>query len=258
MVHPPPLTDARGAGGERLVALAMHFTPLNSHDSDTIRLQSVLANTRVQHVCGVGETNGGAQAGNMDLNFKSTVIPLVAALANCNPTIGVLDYFWLETHYYEERYGMGWPGKLRILFKGLPGLRHFILPMDRLSGELALDFKIKHASAPSFDFPGTNGLHCYLLTPKEGRTCNPLVVATMLVKKELLGLKGVHASESRFDEAQQKLYLARDRPFLLVSRSATRKEALSQLRAVCSTPAPAPDIPHVAHRLATREYVLER
>lgn len=253
-----PVWYPEGCAGERLVALAMHFTPRNSHDSDTIRLQSVLKNTRVKHVCGVGETDD-AQAGNIALNFKGNMGPLVTALAKCNPTIGVLDYFWLENHYYDERYGRDWPDKLRTLFTGLAGLHHFILPMDRLAGELAIDFGINRKSSDaSFDFPGMKCLHCYLLTPEEGRACNPLVVATMLVKKKLLGLKGAHASKSRFDEAQQLIYLARDYPFLLVSRSATRKEALTQLRAVCSTPAPAPDIPQVVKRQGARDYVLRQ
>ena len=102
-----------GCAGERLVALAMHFTPRHANDSDTIRLQSVLKNTKVKHVCGVGERDD-AQAGNIALNFKGNVEPLVSALAKCNPTIGVLDYFWLENHYYDERYGRDWPGKLRF------------------------------------------------------------------------------------------------------------------------------------------------
>lgn len=212
----------------RLLAFALHFDTYKrdiTTDNDTIRLMAVKNNTKITHFLGVAELDV-CGAGNMDALFKRSVTSILNAVKKHQPTILVLDYNWLEKDYYELRYGLNWVDKVCECFNTLSKLRHCILPCDRF-GELKQMFEIK--TSESFDMPKRTNtkLHCHLLTESEAINCHPLVVATRLVEDKL--------EEQRVYEPQRARYLAKDFPFLLITRDDTKDKAMSHLQDLSNT-----------------------
>ena len=231
----------------------MHYEPNNAKDSDSIRLDAVMKYTRIKQICGVAQV-AEVKPGNLDINFKAGVHHVVKQLQGCGPTIATLDYFWLENRYYSHRYGLNWDKKARDLFHAFDSLRHIILPCDRLSGELVTTFNVK--TCTDFPFMLNRELHVRLLDPTESRECNPIVLATTLVHNELLSIKGAHTTQSRFDEAQQALYLARDYPFLCITRAASREAMLTELREICMSRPPTARLVEVAERRGNQNLMI--
>lgn len=222
-----PVTEPKPTDN-RLLAFALHFdTPkrCNTTDNDTIRLLAVEKNTNITHFLGVAELLV-CGAGNMPASFEHGVTSILRDVRKHQPTIIVLDYNWLEKDYYKNRYGLNWVDKVSECFNTLSELRHCILPCDRF-GELKQMFKIK--TSKSFDMPisAHTKLYCHLLTESEAINCHPLVVATRLVKDKL--------QEQRVYESQRAKYLAKDFPFLLITRDDTKDEAIKHLQNLSKT-----------------------
>ena len=53
-------------------------------------------------------------------------------------TVGiVLDYYWLQSSYYNTAYGTDWLSeKVPLAFEACPRLRFFVLPFDKDSDDL--------------------------------------------------------------------------------------------------------------------------
>lgn len=253
-VHWYPGGPGRSGRGPRLLALAMHFDSLQTQsESDSLRLAAVLEHTAFRQVCAVGEAQR-EMSGNMSLNFRAKVAALIERVIDEQPDVLVLDYFWLENNYYTNRYGRNWQEKTQMLFTYLSDLQYIILPCDRLSGELAEDFSISNQQ--NFPHPGNKELHVHLLTSEQARQCHPLVVATCLARTKLLKLKKSHDTHSRVHEAQEAQYLARDFPFLCISRTSSIHKVLGDLMAYCKR-APPPSVPpKIVIRKGNRDFML--
>lgn len=212
----------------RLLAFALHFDTPNrdtTKDNDTIRLMAVKNHTNITHFLGVAELQV-CEAGNMPAEFKQSVTSILNDVKSHQPKIIVLDYNWLEKDYYELRYGLNWEEKVRECFDTLSELRHCILPCDRF-GELKQMFKITTSKSFDMPIPTNTKLHCHLLTESEAVKCHPLVVATRLVKDKL--------EEQRVYEPQRARYLAKDYPFLLITRDDTKDKAITDLQSLSNT-----------------------
>jgi hypothetical protein len=123
----------------------------------------------------------------------------------------MLDYFWLQPGYYEERYGMNWlTSKIRELFVS-HACNVMLLPVDSRGA-------VKRMYDGSFaDRP--NNVRVEYVSEADGLKHHPLVRATRYIDADLrkLGDRVTHAKGRWHD--MQKLRLNQAEPFLVVYRA---------------------------------------
>jgi hypothetical protein len=129
-------------------------------------------------------------AGFLSTDFKhlrrqSTIFALQ------DPTLIVLDYYWLENAYYFHNYGINWDRKSEDLFARYPNLEMIVLPITASSSPSDSGYPWEHKWRDSFEhlsFYMDNGL---------SERLHPLVVATLHEDAEeaLCGIRRTHDSQ---------------------------------------------------------------
>lgn len=145
---------------------------------------------------------------HVSANFKRT---LKDVIRDKRPKLVMLDYFWLQPGYYEERYGMNWlTSKIRELFVS-HACNVMLLPVDSRGA-------VKRMYDGSFaDRP--NNVRVEYVSEADGLKHHPLVRATRYIDADLrkLGDRVTHAKGRWHD--MQKLRLNQPEPFLVVYRA---------------------------------------
>ena len=118
-------------GTKNVMLLAMHYAPdSRTIESDTNRIRSFLNDG--WSVCSVDLQGHQNTLGHISANFTTQrgIKSIIRSCEGMPPSIIILDYFWLQQNYYEERYGEDWPEKCKLLFANFSALRAVILPID--------------------------------------------------------------------------------------------------------------------------------
>lgn len=114
--------------GRSLMLFAMHFAPSAARaEADTVRVRSLV--DAGYAVATVDEWGASDAPGHVSMDFK-TLRAMRRLVRYPMPQMVILDYFWLETNYYDERYGDNWAEKVEFLFGASPGLVAAMLPID--------------------------------------------------------------------------------------------------------------------------------
>jgi hypothetical protein len=234
--------------GLKMVCLAMHYDHLHatgentssqSHaDTDNLRIETLLQCTKIDAVASFGwpqfpvVVNGepcSFARGHVGGDFRAHFSPVFRQL---NPHIVVLDYFWLQKNYYNDRYGTNWlKEKTLALFKHAKNLQTMIMPVDASSvnhtrfgggqqespGSLWDQWK-EHCEDDSItQLYAEAGLRLDSLTMDEAEHVHPLVIPTLSCDKELRMTKG--GQEGRFHSYQSNKWLPLRGPaFLCITR----------------------------------------
>ena len=121
-----PAYRARGS----IMVFAMHYAPRAVRvESDTLRIKALLE--AGYSVASVDQWGAGDTVGHISMHFahRRAMDRLVRDYPL--PQMLILDYFWLETNYYEEAYGTNWAKKLGVLFDApQSNLVAALLPID--------------------------------------------------------------------------------------------------------------------------------
>lgn len=144
---------------------------------------------------------------HVSANFKRTLKDIVR---NKRPKLVMLDYFWLQPGYYEERYGMNWlTSKIRELFVS-HACNVMLLPVDS-RGAVKLMYDGSFADRP-------NNVCVEYVSEADGLNYHPLVRATRYIDADLRNLSNrVTHAKGRWHD-MQKLRLNQLEPFLVVYR----------------------------------------
>lgn len=232
---PPPKPPAVFANAEGeavskpslgVCCLAMHFRPwAKTVDSDNERIISMLGNLRVDGVLSVawGET---PYPGFYDSDLRE-LEPKVIDACGAHAKVVALDYFWLQSAYYETNYGTDWASdKVQtFLDKGVPCV---ILPYDKGGEARALETtgslleQIQRATAaglcpPYFD-----------ISWEEAKMLHPLVKASEETYLDLVTPKNKPVNLSAFER-----YLNETRTFAVFHRQDQAKTAIIDLLTRC-------------------------
>ena len=160
-------------------------------------------------------------------NFKKSLRDIIK---NTDPKVLMLDYFWLQPGYYEERYGMNWlQSKIRELFVSYR-CEVLLLPVDSRGA-------VRRMHDASFD-DRPAGIEIEFVSEADGLKHHPLVRATRHIDADLRALSGrVTHAKGRWHD-MQKLRLATPEPFVVAYRSGVDWRAY--LDGLCALP-PAPE-----------------
>jgi len=145
---------------------------------------------------------------HVSANFKRT---LKDVIRDKRPKLVMLDYFWLQPGYYEERYGMNWlTSKIRELFVS-HACNVMLLPVDSRGA-------VKRMYDGSFsDRP--NNVCVEYVSEADVLKYHPLVRATRHIDTDLRKLSNrVNHAKGRWHD-MQKLRLNQLEPFLVVYRA---------------------------------------
>lgn len=147
----------------------------------------------------------------MAANFKKSLREIVKGR---DPKVVMMDYFWLQPGYYEERYGMNFlDSKVRELFVS-HDCKVMLLPVDSRGAVRAM-YDGSFADRPTGDY----SVKIDFVSESDGLRHHPLVRATRHIDAELRDLaKRVKHSKGRWHEMQM-LRLAYPDPFLVVYRA---------------------------------------
>ena len=115
---------------KNVILLAMHYSESNKLESDTNRINEFVRNG--WNVCSVDLSGFENTHGHISANFTTLrgIKSIIKATQYEQPNIIILDYFWLQQNYYEERYGEDWPEKCRLFFDKYSNLQCVFLPID--------------------------------------------------------------------------------------------------------------------------------
>jgi hypothetical protein len=126
-----------------------------------------------------------------------------------------LDYFWVASTYYRDRYGLDWVReKVRAAFARCPKLRCILLPVDRFGGAMRAMLEEDDDVRRLYE----GGITWRFMSAAESRACHPLVRATAAAADDLRG-QG-REKESAQLEAQWR-YVDDDCPFVAFERAET-------------------------------------
>ena len=118
-------------GNKNVMLLAMHYAPFAGKiESDTNRIQAFI--DKGLSICSVDLWGHQNTYGHISANFTTQrgIRNIIKYCEEMQPTIIILDYFWLQQNYYAERYGEDWPEKCQLFFASFPKLRAVLLPID--------------------------------------------------------------------------------------------------------------------------------
>jgi len=195
------------------------YKEMEDIDRDTLRLFALRHYTEYAPVVGVGTRDNNDY--NIDHNFKSNLFPdqtkEQSDQAPCfSFDVGLLDWFFMQPHYFGTDYGMNWPSKLSSAFKKNQIKKYFFFPITcYTSAEVQNMFRIdyKRYTAKKWNFEEF-GLRCELLDWNKSIMYNPLVYATHQVDD---WLQLVDVNKTSFID-QMDLYVNKEHPFLMISK----------------------------------------
>lgn len=202
--------------------LGMHFRPWSKKvDSDNERIRSMLNNLQVDGVLSVAW--GDASYPGFYESDLRRIKPAVLDACGAHAKVVALDYFWLQSSYYETNYGTNWASEKvqTFLDKGVPCV---ILPYDKEGEKRQLETtgslfeQIQRAKAaglcpPYFD-----------ISWEEAKELHPLVKASEEKYIDLVTTKNIPVSLSAFN-----LYLNDTRTFAVFHRQDQTETTIKDL-----------------------------
>ena len=221
----PAPESRRGAAGDCYVLACKYDEPRKNADCpDHLRLDSLQRLYPGLKVIGCSEyvprnekrrsadaeivAQNAKSETHVSANFKKTLRDIVK---RTDPKVVMLDYFWLQPGYYEERYGMNWlSSKIRELFVSYK-CEVLLLPVDS-RGAVKRMYDGSFADRPA-------GIAVDFVSEADGLKHHPLVRATRKIDGDLRSLaERVTHAKGRWHD-MQKLRLAAPHPFVVAYRA---------------------------------------